>query len=58
MLSGQPPPWSRATTLFEPSFAAGDVRASAADGPVLREVLLTSRRVVDYAQVASSLCCR
>ncbi|MFB9836002.1 hypothetical protein [Actinoallomurus acaciae] len=26
--------------------------------PPMREVLLTIRRVVDYAQVASSLCCR
>jgi hypothetical protein len=26
--------------------------------PPRRELLLTIRRVVDYAQVASSLCCR
>jgi hypothetical protein len=58
MLCSQPPPRSRTTTVLGLSFVSRGTRASQADRPVLHEVLLTSRRVVDYAQVASSLCCR
>jgi hypothetical protein len=58
MLFGQPSHRSDATAILGLSLVSGDNRVSLAGMPLIREVLLTSRRVVDYAQVASSLCCR
>jgi hypothetical protein len=45
------------TMLFGPLPPATS-RSRQAGVPPLREVRLTIRRVIDYAQVASCLCCR